>query len=212
MIAAMRRTMCAALVLLGAGLCGCGGSSDGAAASKAALPQPVFAKTVNLSPVSGKILVEPPATTGFVALSGARQVPVGTSVDASSGVVHLTAATGTPRDLDAGDFQAGTFQIRQDPAERGLTELRIRDDQAARAACRRGSTRQSGLLLGDAVGHFRTRGHSSAATSRGTEWGVRDRCDGTLTIVRRGVVVVNDFGRHKNVVVRAGHSFLAKAP
>jgi hypothetical protein len=67
-------------------------------------------------------------------------------------------------------------------------------------------------LLGDAKGRFRTRGRFSQATVRGTQWGVRNRCDGTLTIVRRGVVVVNDFALHKNVVVRAGHSFLARAP
>lgn len=171
---------------------------------------------MNLRPLTGKILVELPATSRFITLSGARQVPVGTLVDASNGVVHLTAATGTPAHFDAGDFQAGIFQIRQDPAERGLTELRIRNNETVRAACRRTtgrrpSPRQFGLLLGDAMGRFRTRGEFSAATIRGTKWGVRNRCDGTLTIVRRGVVVVNDFGLHNNIVVRAGHSFLANA-
>jgi len=172
----------------------------------------VFAKTVNLKPVTGKTLVELPATSRFVALSSARQVAVGTSVDASAGVVRLTAATGTRRRFDSGDFQAGVFEIRQDPAEPGVTELRIRDNQAVRAACRRARGRRVfGRLLGDAHGRFRTRGRSSTATTRGTKWGVRDRCDGTLTIVRRGVVVVTDLVRHKDVVVRAGHSYLAKA-
>ena len=40
---------------------------------------------------------------------------------------------------------------------------------------------------------------------------MRNRCDGTLTIVRRGVMVVRDFGLHKDVIVREGHSYLAKA-
>jgi hypothetical protein len=190
---------------------GCGSSNGGSSVAKGTLPPPAFAKTVNLSPVSGKVLVEPPATSRFVALGGARQVPVGTSVDTSAGVVRLTAATGTPARFDAGDFQAGTFQIRQDPAEPGVTELRIRDNQAVRAGCSGSSTRIFGRLLGDAHGRFRTRGRFSQATVRGTNWGVRNRCDGTLTIVRRGVVVVDDFRTHKSVVVRAGHSFLAKA-
>ena len=46
----------------------------------------------------------------------------------------------------------------------------------------------------------------------GTNWGVRDRCDGTLTVVRTGVVVVTDFRLHKNVIVRAGQTYLATAP
>jgi hypothetical protein len=180
----------------------------------------VFGQTVDLRPLTGKVLVELPATSGFTTLSDPRQVPVGTVVNASAGVVRLTAATGTSAHFDAGDFRAGIFEIRQDPAERGVTELRIRNNQALRAACdrarvrstgRRPSTRLFGSLLGDARGRFRTRGEFSAATVRGTRWGVRNRCDGTLTIVRRGVMVVTDFGLHKNVVVGAGHSFLAQA-
>ncbi len=218
-----------------AGPAGCGGASKApsvatnaspgrpsvtAGRSTANLPPPKFAETINLQPVSGKILVELPATSRFIPLSSARQVPVGTLVDASAGVVRLTAATATPAQFDAGDFQAGIFEILQDPVERGLTELRIRDTRTSRTACGRGrapstgrrlSSRLLGLLLGDANGRFRTRGEFSAATVRGTKWGVRNRCDGTLTIVRRGVMVVTDFGLHKNVTVRAGHNYLAKA-
>jgi hypothetical protein len=40
---------------------------------------------------------------------------------------------------------------------------------------------------------------------------MRDRCDGTLTRVRRGTVVVRDFRRRKSIVVHAGHSYLARA-
>ena len=55
-------------------------------------------------------------------------------------------------------------------------------------------------------------GRFSAATVLGTNWGVRDRCDGTLTVVREGVVSVRDFVQHKTVVVRTGQTYLAKAP
>jgi hypothetical protein len=74
------------------------------------------------------------------------------------------------------------------------------------------SQRVLGLLRGVAKGRFRTTGRFAAATVRGTDWGVRDRCDGTLTVVREGVVVVHDFRLNKDVVVRAGHTYLAKAP
>jgi hypothetical protein len=37
-----------------------------------------------------------------------------------------------------------------------------------------------------------------------------DRCDGTLTAVKRGRVAVRDFRRKRTVVVRAGKSYLAR--
>jgi hypothetical protein len=207
------------LLLASGALCACaawgcgGGGESSSGADQGALPPPTFAKTVNLSPVSGRISVELPAASRFVGLSRARQVPVGTLVDARSGVVHLTAATASPARFDSGDFQAGTFQVGQDPAEPGVIELRIVDDEVARRACGSAhSTRVFGRMLGDARGRFRTRGRFSDATVRGTNWGVRNRCDGTLTVVRRGTVVVTDRRRHRDFVVHAGQSFLARAP
>jgi hypothetical protein len=47
---------------------------------------------------------------------------------------------------------------------------------------------------------------------RGTDWTVIDRCDGTLTRVKRGVVVVRDLRRRRSFVVRAGRSRLVRAP
>jgi hypothetical protein len=47
---------------------------------------------------------------------------------------------------------------------------------------------------------------------RGTVWEIEDRCDGTLTRVKRGKVAVRDFRRKKTVIVKAGKSYLAKAP
>jgi hypothetical protein len=68
------------------------------------------------------------------------------------------------------------------------------------------------LLRGkDNHGKFRSKGRYAAATTRGTAWSMADRCDGTLTSVSQGAVTVNDLVRHKNVIVRAGHSYLAKA-
>jgi hypothetical protein len=47
---------------------------------------------------------------------------------------------------------------------------------------------------------------------RGTIWGTIDRCDGTLTWVRKGSVVVRDFPHHRTVVVGAHDTYLSKAP
>ena len=43
---------------------------------------------------------------------------------------------------------------------------------------------------------------------RGTIWDVTDRCDGTLTHVKRGTVIVRDFRRKKNVTVQRGQELL----
>ena len=48
-------------------------------------------------------------------------------------------------------------------------------------------------LWGKGHGRFRTSGHYSAATVRGTKWLMEDRCDGTVTRVVRGTVEVEDF-------------------
>ena len=61
-------------------------------------------------------------------------------------------------------------------------------------------------------GRFRSRGRYSSGLVRGTEWLTVDRCDGTLTRVKRGTVIVRDFVRHRTVTVRAGQKYLARAP
>ena len=65
-------------------------------------------------------------------------------------------------------------------------------------------------LWGEGKGSFRTSGRHSSATVRGTKWVVTDRCDGTLTRVKQGSVLVRDFKRKRNVVVRAGKQYLAR--
>jgi hypothetical protein len=66
-------------------------------------------------------------------------------------------------------------------------------------------------LFARGKGHFRTKGHYSSATVRGTFWLTNDRCDGTLIAVKQGSLQVFDFGRNKKVLVKAGKSYLAKA-
>jgi hypothetical protein len=39
---------------------------------------------------------------------------------------------------------------------------------------------------------------------------VEDRCNGTLTRVTQGSVLVRDFAKRRNVVLRRGRSYLAK--
>jgi ferric-dicitrate binding protein FerR (iron transport regulator) len=65
-------------------------------------------------------------------------------------------------------------------------------------------------VWGDGQGRFRTAGRYASATVRGTNWLTADRCDGTFVRVRRGVVQVRDVPRRRQVIVRAGSSYLAR--
>ena len=66
-------------------------------------------------------------------------------------------------------------------------------------------------LWGDGNGKFQTKGKHSAATVVGTRWLVEDGCKSTLTKVTRGKVRVRDFVKRKDVVVRAGKQYVARA-
>jgi hypothetical protein len=205
-----------------AAACSIGVTGAGARAAVAP-PTPTFAKTVVLTPISGVVSILPPPERGlFRLIAGPTVVPVGTLVDTTAGRVRLTSADPGPKPakLQSGQFFRGVFQVRQSRTAGGLVNLVIRDnltqsacESGAPGAARRAAVNRKvlGLLRGTAKGHFQTTGRFAAATVRGTDWGVRDRCDGTLTVVRRGVVAVRDFRRHKTVIVRAGQTYLAKA-
>jgi hypothetical protein len=199
----------------------------------APLPPPVLGKSVNVEPVSGVVLVKLPTGSqltlglakgvGFSALGEPRQIPVGSTLDTSKGTARVITATASRGKLQTGEFTAGIFKILQARKQRGLTDLVIVDaiartvcatvgKKAQTASTKHLSAKVLGLLKGNAHGKFTTKGQYSAATVRGTSWAVTNRCDGTLTVVRRGVVSVRDFARRKTITLHVGQSYLAKAP
>ncbi len=174
----------------------------------------------------------------FIPLTEARQLPVGTEFDTRKGTVRLTTAS-ISKATYTGQFGAGVFKTLQSRQrkQQGLTVMQLLDGaiagtrsykqcvaagktksksgsasaEAAAAPRKLSSTVISLLKSQDDHGNFQTRGKYSSATVRGTKWDVEDRCDGTLTVVHRGLVAVQDFRTHKTVLVRAGHRFLAPA-
>jgi len=195
---------------------------------------PVLGKLVRVQVLSGKVFLSLPPGAARVALlvpglkgkrftrlRGARLIPVGSFLDTRKGKVRLTSARDTIGKTQSGDFSAGVFQVLQSgkASAKGLTELRLKGASFKR--CRRvrkaevRPSRRSGPTVrrvrSKAKGRFRTRGRYSAATVRGTEWTVTDRCDGTLTTVKRGTVAVRDFRRKRTILVRTGKRYLAKA-
>ncbi len=199
----------------------------GWAGTRTGLPEPVIGKSVNATVVAGTVLIRTPGSAraaqakgqGFVPLTAARQIPVGSLLDTSRGVVQLVSAADKSGRTQNGNFSQGVFQVLQSRKTR-ITELRLKGgsfsgcgkaNRSSPATASR-SKRRIRRLRAKAKGRFRTRGRHSAATVRGTGWDTIDRCDGTLTRVKRGRVAVRDIRKRKTVLVRAGKSYLAKAP
>ena len=164
----------------------------------------------------------------FEPVTQPREIPIGSTIDATASDVRITSSKSSAEgDIKDGTFAAGVFQVLESRNQErdALTNLRLKG--ASFENCRVGkgsangpttgadaarlSRRQIRRLRGSATGRFRTRGRHSAATVRGTDWEVIDRCDGTLTTVARGEVAVRDFRLRKTVVVEEGKRYLARA-
>jgi hypothetical protein len=205
--------------------------AEGVASGREILSGAVLGKTVTASVVRGKVFIKVPGSggsarvsqkgAGFEPLTARRSIPVRSIVDTRRGTVALRSARNRKGRLQTARVTDGVFQVLQSRKRRakGLTELRLKGSKAQFRRCNGGgrlaraslSRRAVRRLRAKAKGRYRTRGRHSAATVRGTTWTMTDRCDGTLTAVKRGSVVVRDFRAKRTVVVRAGKSYLARA-
>ena len=207
--------------------------------AKAPAPgSPALGKTVNISLVSGLVLVEIHGV--FVPLTELTQIPTNTEINALKGSIKLiTAINGGPA---SGERCGRQGQEAQAPDPEG--HFRRRDLQApgprAPARARHARDRRERFLRGTSYASApRTRPPTpppppprprpssystpapransapratSAATVLGTKWTIADRCNGTLTHDITDSVEVTDFVRHKTVILHAGQSYLAKKP
>jgi hypothetical protein len=205
------------------------GQISGGQLVSGALPPPVLAKTVNVATLRGTVYVSVPARSAFaslavpgikgrrfVPLTSPRQIPVGALLDTRKGTIALGSASAKAGQFFTGTFSGGVFAALQ--SRSGLTSLPLKGSSFRSCTARAGrasaalSRRVIRRMRSSASGRFRTSGRYSAATVRGTIWQTIDRCDGTLTKVTRGTVVVRDFRKRRNITVRAGKSYLARAP
>jgi hypothetical protein len=209
------------------------------------LPAPVLGKIVDASPVTGVVYVKAPAGksldksggaiagagpgAGFVRLTAATPIPIGSEVNSLHGSLRLVTATAKRHKTQTGTFGGGIFKVSQATGgkSKGLVTLSLlegafkgapsysecqskaKTDDASAAAV---NSRVLQLLRASAHGKFRTRGRYSAATVLGTIWSVADRCDGTLTHDITDSVAVTDLVRHKTIILHAGQSYLASTP
>ena len=171
------------------------------------LPPPVAGETLNASRRSGTVKVRIAGSDEFFTLRDNQQIPVGSTIDTSKGQVTLVAAGRAQKAW----FYDGLFKFSQTRGRKPLTTLSL----TAKLACPKGNQataaakKKKRRLWGDGKGRFRTKGSFSSATVRGTKWLTEDRCNGTLTRVKKGTVTVRDFRRKRNVIVRAGQRYFA---
>jgi predicted RNA-binding protein with TRAM domain len=184
-------------------------------------PPPVLGKKATAAVEKGVVLVKLPGQKGFVKLTDTTTVPVGSVLDATKGQVGLTFATNTAGATQRGSFSLGQFQVQQSK-KNPLTTLSMTGGglNTCKEKIPKGGARKQAFaarkrrrtLFSNVRGHFATRGRNSTATVRGTKWSMTDTCAGTTTKVTRGSVLVRDLVLKKNRLVKAGHSYFARAP
>jgi len=195
--------------------------SDGPSGGFDQLPPPETGETANAAPVRGTVRVRVPGSNRFEDFDAAAQIPIGSLVDVRRGEIALRTTSGSTGTQTANFFD-GIFRLTQAKVANPTTELRL-EGSNFRRACRRfrvqappkrvalPARKPVRRLWGKGAGRFRTRGRYSAASVRGTTWMTEDHCDGTLVRVTEGSVTVRDFVKRRNVVVRAGRSYFARA-
>jgi hypothetical protein len=179
--------------------------------------EPDLGQSLLAAPVRGQIRVRLPGADAFQPLQDLEELPLGSTIDARRGRVELTTVRDRRRTrLQDGVFYGGVFKVRQRRRDRYVTELLLRERlscpraRSSGAVEARSSRSRRRRLWGNGRGRFRSRGRYSSAAVRGTVWLVEDRCDSTLTRVRRGRVAVRDFVRDRTVVLRRGDRYVAR--
>jgi hypothetical protein len=177
---------------------------------------PVLGQSATIAAVSGTVLVELPGAASSLSLDHASTVPVGTRIDATAGTVKLTNVRDATGKLQTATFWGGSFTVRQTRSNKAPTVLSLTAPMTCPKAARRlsaltaGKPRARQLWGKDNNGRFVTRGRSAVATVRGTLWLLRDTCAGTLVKVTRGEVTVRDLVKNRTIIVKAGHTYLAR--
>ncbi|MEA2272090.1 MAG: hypothetical protein QOI98_798, partial [Solirubrobacteraceae bacterium] len=181
--------------------------------------KPKLRDSAVVAPVRGTLQMSPTGIVRRVPLQDKVVLPLSSIVDTVAGAVKVTSSA-TTRKIQTVALDSGVFDIRQTAAKLAVTQFSLLGgDFSVCPAAARGTTSAIAAakpktvrsLWANGKGQFRTKGRYATAAIRGTRWQTVDRCDGTLVRVTAGAVTVRDLVRKKSVVVKAGHSYLAKA-
>jgi hypothetical protein len=187
---------------------------------------PVAGATFNAAPDGGTVLIRRPADGQLIPLEQGASLPIGTRVDARDGAVEVQTAPAADVDRATQDarFHGGMFRVGQRRRGSRVVTIDLLHGEFAEVcgAARRGARRRGVLaraagrrrvlrrLWGRGKGRFRTRGRHAAATVRGTEWSIADRCDETAIRVHAGIVDVENLLTGEVVTLRDGDRYAAR--
>jgi hypothetical protein len=181
-------------------------------------PPPVLGESFSIARKSGDVFVRYPGRRRkgqVVHLQGSSPFPVDSIIDSRKGRVRLDSSRGSGG-RHRGVFRSGIFKVKQPKKKGGVTSLVLRGGLFGCTAktATAGKAHASVLsrrrrLWGRGRGRFRTRGLYSSGSVRGTIWLTQDTCEGTRTVVVRGVVDVTDLTTGETHSITAGHSYFA---
>jgi hypothetical protein len=159
----------------------------------------VFAQSVDVAPVKGKVVLTLPGQSP-APLAGPRRMPVGSTVAAPSATVRVTAADGKGGTY-SGRFSDGSFQVVQSTTGGGATEIKlvgrcvqstaVSDTPTATTARPRHKAPVIRQLQVVANGEFEVVGNDASAHSvpGGTaQYSMTNACDGTQITAQTGRV------------------------
>src|SRR5947208_5784144 len=159
----------------------------GAAPAHAETAKPRLGRTVIVSATDGRVTIKPRGHKRFTLTKHPTAIRTRSLIDATHGKVKLVSAK--PKGgTQSGVFSEGAFVVTQRKSD-GLTDLTLSGGDfsvcnkaaAAGAPITDAKRNRRRRLFGRAHGRFRSRGRSSSATVKGTDWLTEDRCNGTVT-------------------------------
>jgi hypothetical protein len=192
-------------------------SDTGKGATPEVEGEPELGHSVAAAVATGTVRVRMRGSSEFREIAPGEAIPLNSTFDTTAGTVLLEAA-GSNGKTYTGAFHAGQFTVHQSP--KGVTTLELKGGDFS-ACGSRGKGRATAsaahpvlrkLWGKDHGGRFKTSSRGSVATVRGTEWLTVDRCDGTLTRVTKGLVLVRERGTGRSKLLHKGDAFFAHAP
>jgi uncharacterized repeat protein (TIGR01451 family) len=144
------------------------------------------------------------------------QIRSGDTVDVRNGRIELTTTSGQA------SFFSGRFLVTQTDDSSAVTLLTLVGGDFSNCPAAAPKRKVSGRaadppktpvrsLWGVGKGKFATKSRFSSATVRGTNWLTVDRCDGSLTVVREGIIEIFDVTLNRTVRIGPGKQYLAPA-
>jgi hypothetical protein len=178
--------------------------------------EPALGQSVAAAVSTGTVKVRTAGSNDFHEIADGESIPLNSTFDTTAGTVLIEAADSDGQTY-TGAFHGGIFAVHQSSKGKGMTTIEMQGgDFSSCQSNRLGRANASSThpvlrkLWGkDHGGRFKTSSRGSVATVRGTEWFTADRCDGTLTRVTKGLVLVHERGTGRSKLLHKGDSFFA---